>query len=725
MTCVSFYSQNTDFNYSLAGTSQGLFQIDRKSTYSQPIQLWAGGEVKKILGPYTISDQEGISQTLWYILTSEGIFSTSDMITFNDCNNGLSFKTIKEYNGETKEVSFSKTITDLKDLEVHPEDPRIVVTANKDSVYISKNAGKTWKSLGINARTTGVKAVAVATLAKNPQNAASGETQLIVFMSHPMYGLAWCNPDANKIVWTDMLKGFEVQDSTMSSVDEIADIVSVIHNDKPEIFLSQTFRPRIYRLDWQKKMGVLLWKGVNPADTVDSLMYSKKKLLFVQPEGIQNLDIETGSVQTTTLQQYVHQIETVLVSVDSPYMSSIWIPAYQTNDYGNLSFSELWLLKPNEIRSSYGNTIDKKRALYIPIGQVISLKGLDSFIETMKKNNLNTIVIDMKDDLGTLRYNAQDPLVLQKGYVSRYAIDLEQFVAKLKAENIYLIARVVIFKDKNLSTYAGGKYAVWDKKTNTPWIGTRGMVDVTDETGSVIESSMSFYDENWVDPYSPEVWEYNIAVSKELINRGFDEIQFDYIRFPTDGLNLDNAQYRHQSTGMDKESALMSFLSYARKEIKAPIAIDIYGANGWYRSGARTGQDVELLAKYVDVICPMFYPSHFEQAFMAHAPESERPYRIYYYGSYRNAVIGRNQVLIRPWVQAFYLNVSYDRVYYNEDYVQKQLFAIRDSIDNGYMYWNASGRYTDIRPDIGDMPYKWTAFEADNKFRKPALSGGK
>ena len=158
---------------------------------------------------------------------------------------------------------------------------------------------------------------------------------------------------------------------------------------------------------------------------------------------------------------------------------------------------------------------------------------------------------------------------------------------------------------------------------------------------------------------------------------------------------------------MDKESALISFLSYARKNIDAPIGIDIYGQNGWYRSGTRTGQDVELLSPYVDVICPMFYPSHFEQYFLAQSPAVERPYRIYYYGCYRNTVIARNQVIVRPWVQAFYLAVSYDKTYYGKDYVKREIFGVRDSVDRGYMYWNNSGKYDYISPDPGDAKYPW------------------
>ena len=154
-------------------------------------------------------------------------------------------------------------------------------------------------------------------------------------------------------------------------------------------------------------------------------------------------------------------------------------------------------------------------------------------------------------------------------------------------------------------------------------------------------------------------------------------------------------------------------MRYARQEIKAPVSIDIYGANGWYRTGARTGQHINLLAKYVDVICPMFYPSHFENGFLAQEPAVERPYRIYYYGTFRNTILAKNQALVRPWAQAFYLNVAYDRTYYNENYVQQQIFGVRDSCNRGYTYWNNSGRYTDLRPDPPDTaPYPGTSPEA-------------
>jgi hypothetical protein len=109
---------------------------------------------------------------------------------------------------------------------------------------------------------------------------------------------------------------------------------------------------------------------------------------------------------------------------------------------------------------------------------------------------------------------------------------------------------------------------------------------------------------------------------------------------------------------------------------------------------------------------------------MAQDPAVERPYRIFYYGTYRNAVIARDQVIVRPWAQAFYLHVSYDKVFYNPDYVQRQIFGERDAINEGYTYWNNVGRYGDLRPDINlDAPYPWQTPEAAADRIRPAFGG--
>ena len=686
----------------LLGTKTGLYQIEKNI----PKLIWEGGEVLKI-----IRTDELI------ILTSKGIFASSDLVTFEDRNNGLPFYKIKKIVNDAKQ--FEEQVDSLKDLAIHPENPKIMVTTTKDETFLTYDAGKNWKSLGFSAKTNGAKAVAVCNMPNS-----KGIDILTVFMVHSIYGLSYIHPEISAPKWIDITGGFENIPS-ISYPDEISDLLTVQKYDEvqgkvtTELYLAQTYMPCIYRLDWSKKRGELLGKGDEPLSTVESIFASGNKIVYVQPDGFGSFDIPTKTFDENL--DFTQEWKRIAKLTENT--QCMFIPETASSFGQAISLNELWLLEPDKIYSDYIDVIDEKKALYIPAGQATPGTDLQKFLDIMKENKLNTVVIDMKDDYGLLRYVSKDDFVNQKAVSSKYAIDLESFVKQCKADNHYLVARIVVFKDRNLWRYGGGKYAIKDAYSGNSWQGIKGYTDITDENGNVTGQETNFYDEHWVDPYCEDVWAYNVAIAKELISRGFDEIQFDYIRFPTDGLNLSRVKYTWRDTGMEKEGALMSFLAYARENIDAPIGIDIYGANGWYRSGSRTGQDVEMLANYVDVICPMFYPNHFENNFLAYPPEIERPYRIYFYGSYRNSVIARNKVLVRPWLQAFYLAVSYDKKYYNEDYVLRQVYGTRDSIDNGYMYWNNSGRYDDISPDPGTSPYPWNNIEASTKYRKPALQG--
>lgn len=703
----------------LAGTESGLYKIIGNDT---PEPLWNESRVTQIVETVV----EG--QQVWFFVTGHGLLRSSDLKEFFlvGADEGLPMLTLKEYvDGEIRLVQRAK---EIKDLAVHPQNHDILVATTDNSVYLSRDHGKSWRNLGFSAKTAGAKAVAVADMAVPGKKNADGSptTELTVFLSHPIYGLSYIQPNKSKANWTDIIKGFTAM-PTQGQPDELSDILPVVRVDEngyqvTDIYISQTFMPNIFQLDWEKKQAVKIYAGTEPADTIDGLGWTGSNLLYTSPGSISMFNLSSG--QNVGVPSDYNSWQNSLAKVPEPVYTA-YIPKNRSGFSTSLVLNELWMLKPQKVYAPYiSEELTQVKSLYLPANQGRTKAGQDAIIKTLKDNKLNSIVIDMKDDYGLLRYDTQDPLVKEKGYVSQYAVDLDQFVERFKSEDIYLIARIVVFKDKHLAQYAGGKYAVWNKSSNSRWVGIKGEKEITDQEGNVTGTETLYYDEHWVDPYCHEVWEYNVAVAQELIRRGFDEIQFDYIRFPTDGTNLWRASYRWQDKGMDKESALISFLSYARENIQAPIGIDIYGANGWYRSGTRTGQDVELLSEYVDVICPMFYPSHFEQPFLAHAPTAERPYRIYFYGTYRNSVIARNKSVIRPWAQAFYLGVSYDKRYYDSDYVQRQIFGVRDAANHGYMYWNNIGRYDDIRPDVGEAdPYPWGVSEADKSLRKPALTG--
>jgi hypothetical protein len=648
--------------------------------------------------------------SLWVILGDQGILVSPDLQNWESRNEGLPVKTIKVYEGGEK--SFVPLVQEIKDLEYDPDNPDIMVCATKDMVFLTRNGGGRWESLGAPPyRSNGIKAVAVAEL-----------PELTVFLSHSIYGLHYLTPDKAGGRWTELSEGLEKMEST-DNPDEVSDIaVAFPEGDQSlrPVYVSQTFRRRIYRLDWEGKRFRLLWSDPTEDGAVDSLSAGKNTLRFIRNGAVMEI------LPQASPREERQRPDLRGLILDISRNSGIKPNCLFLENSGGgepVSLSELWLLDASSGSGRAGAYYDAalgKEGIYLPVNHAGDEKSLNPYLELLENRGLNMVVVDMKDDWGRLRFTPRNPAITEKGRVFR-PVDIDGLLKTMKDRGIYTVARIVVFKDQELAGKGGGKYAVWDSQTNRAWRGyvdkrqrkpppgqapaanQDPLVEILPADDPEYEIVRTFYDERWVDPYSEEVWEYIAAVSQELHERGFDEIQFDYIRFPTDGVNLGNARYRWREPGMDMESAILSFLRHVRSRIDAPISIDIYGANGWYRTGARTGQEVELLASYVDVICPMYYPSHFEQDFLAQAPAELRPYRIYYQGIKRAALIARNKIVVRPYVQAFYLNVSYDRAYYNADYVRREVEGVRDAGNSGFTYWNNSGRYNDIPlPGSGD-----------------------
>ncbi|MDR1837913.1 MAG: hypothetical protein LBQ89_09690 [Treponema sp.] len=658
----------------IMGTDEGLFYID---TAGKSEALWTDGSVKKIL------NIPGEPET-WIIMGSEGVLVSRDLRNWEKRNNGLPVKTIKVYENGTK--SFLYMVQEIKDLEINPANPQIMVCATNNRAYLTRDQGRSWTDLGsLTYQTNGIKAVAVANL-----------PDLTVFLSHSVYGIHYIKPNTAGSRWIELIDGIEKLPTT-NNPNEVSDIA--VFNNPPEIYISQSFIRRIYRLDWNRKRFSLVWSDDSPFGMVDSLSPGKDGLYFLHEGTAASINFSDYSMQKQPeIQAAVKRIPSI-----KPNCAVI------EGETQKIRLSELWLL--DEPRDLSKNIAANKEGLYLPVNHAMDSYSLRPYLETIERAGLNMIVIDMKDDYGRLRFTPNNPSISERGRVFR-PLDIDEFLRNMKQRGIYTVARVVVFKDPVLAARDNNRYAVWDTRNGKPWVGyvdaRRRKTTITAQerrnelnqffptNDPEFEIVRSFYDERWVDPYSEVVWDYTAALSIELHERGFDEIQFDYIRFPTDGQNLGDARFRWQENSMDRESAILSFLRHVRSRIDAPISIDIYGANGWYRTGARTGQEVELLAPWVDVICPMYYPSHFEQHFLAQNPPELRPWRIYYHGTLRTDRIGRSQIIIRPYVQAFYLNVSYDRVHYNEDYVIREIQGVREAGSGGFTYWNNSGRYADI-----------------------------
>jgi hypothetical protein len=535
---------------------------------------------------------------------------------------------------------------------------------------------------------------------------------LTVFLSHSTYGVHYRQPDGRNSAWVELNQGIERLETT-ANPDEVSDIAVTSIGGVPQLYASQTFRRRIYRLDWEQKRFTPVWSDAAGFGTVDSLDLSAAGIRFVKEGAIVELNYPPEGPPAPLLMRTRQDIRSFIRAIPAawglkPSSLIVWDSNSFTTGTDPVALSELWLLDAGT--ASGRDTARGRQGLYLPVNHSMESRSLAPYLKLIEERGLDMVVIDMKDDYGRLRFTPDNAAISEKGRVFR-PVDIDGLLKNLKDRGIYTVARIVVFKDPELAKKEEGRYAVWDSRRKQPWVGyydtrqakgTGVDKDTVNETAILsaedpaYEILRTYYDERWVDPYSEVVWEYTAAIADELHRRGFEEIQFDYIRFPTDGANLGDAQYRWRENGMDMESAILSFMRHIRSRVDAPISIDIYGANGWYRTGARTGQEVELLAPYVDVICPMYYPSHFEQDFLAQSPAELRPYRIYYQGTQRTERIGRGQIIVRPYVQAFFLNVSYDRKFYNPDYVRRQVEGVRGAGGNGFIYWNNSGRYEDI-----------------------------
>ena len=330
---------------------------------------------------------------------------------------------------------------------------------------------------------------------------------------------------------------------------------------------------------------------------------------------------------------------------------------------------------------------------------------LKKHLDFLKAQGLNSIVLDFKDDEGYVTYDTklEDPLRI--GAVQK-RFSIEEIAQTAHANGLYLIGRIVVFRDKQLYNSDNFKYAAWDKAAKAPWRYLKKSVD--DLTGE----ETAFQGEYWVDPYSEHVWDYNIGIARELQDRGVDEIQFDYIRFPSDG-DIGGISWRYRMQGMGKMEALESFLAKAREYLSIPISTDVYGYCGWARISNWVAQNIEMYSRYVDVIQPMFYPSHFPRDFLGKMEYLPRAKYIYEEGTRRSAYIVEGRSVIRPYVQAFRIGAetSFAPPVYTT-YLLNQVQGSLEGAGSGFTLWNASNDYYMVTVPLGPIIAQRTGAEA-------------
>ncbi len=332
----------------------------------------------------------------------------------------------------------------------------------------------------------------------------------------------------------------------------------------------------------------------------------------------------------------------------------------------------------------------KVKAVYVT-GTVAGSKRLDEFIELVNSTELNSLVIDIKEG-GMVNYDSQVPLVKELG-LSKKNFNVEEVLKKCHENNIHVVGRIVVFRDNGLATK---KNALAIKRVN-------GSIWTEGKQGA------------WTNPYREEVQDYNIDIAKEAVELGFDEIQFDYVRFPT-------AKAKEVSYGEnvpEKSEVISGFLKKASEAIKkvkdVPVSADVFGiVVESDRDGNAIGQKFDLLGEHIDYISPMIYPSHYANdskgtmgngvgqsvnGVLFTAPDL-KPYDVIYQSllktKQRISESAAFTAQVRPYLQDFtasYLPDGYWQTY-GKKQVRDQIQAVYDAGYEEWILWSGKNIYT-------------------------------
>jgi hypothetical protein len=316
---------------------------------------------------------------------------------------------------------------------------------------------------------------------------------------------------------------------------------------------------------------------------------------------------------------------------------------------------------------------DEVRGVHVTVA-LASIPG--KLREYLDLPGLNTLEVDVKDENGELGFVPSSvPLARQIGAAKRYYRPRE--VARLAhRDGVYLIGRVVVFEDPILSEQ-------------------RPALAIRTRDGGVWRNHAGL---GWANPYDKRVWDYNVAVGRAAARAGFDEIQFDYVRFPSDG-PIESAVFAG-ARGQDPGWTIARFLDYAATRLRAEgvrVSADVFGLSAARDLGV--AQFPARLARYVDALYPMVYPSHYNDGEYGLTSPVGLPGATVArsLADFKKRMRGSKAVLI-PWLEDFSFSGDV-----SPEHVRAQITAARRQGAKGYLLWNPLGEYTEgaLAPQAG------------------------
>ena len=324
---------------------------------------------------------------------------------------------------------------------------------------------------------------------------------------------------------------------------------------------------------------------------------------------------------------------------------------------------------------------EEVQGIYLTMWSANSETRVDRVLQLARETGINAVVIDVKDFSGSLAYDTSVSEASAIGAEKAVIKDIEGLIERFHDSGIYTIARITVFQDPILAKARPG-LAIYRKSGEQIWKDNKGLA--------------------WVDPAAKEVWEYNVAIAKDALSRGFDEINFDYIRFPSDG-NLYDTKYPVWDVVTPLQEIIASFFAYLDAELPdATISADLFGlATVNQRDDMGIGQVLEDAFPYFDFISPMVYPSHFAKGYLGFENPSDHPYEVIRFSmagaktrleKFRET--NEKTAKLRPWLQ--YFDLAGSNITYSAPIVREQIQAVKDALGEdyvGFLLWDASNSY--------------------------------
>ena len=326
------------------------------------------------------------------------------------------------------------------------------------------------------------------------------------------------------------------------------------------------------------------------------------------------------------------------------------------------------------------------KGIYIPFGRLADPARLEKLLQLVEDTDLNTVVIDVKSDRSWLAWRSEVPLARETNAYQENVTDLREVVRTCHERGIYVIARMVIFKDNLLAKTRPDWAAKW--ANGTLYHDYEGLA--------------------WMDPFRQEVRDYNLALTREIAAMGVDEIQYDYVRFPSDGVR--GVVYSQDDDAESRTDAIVEMARQAHDALAAtPVyfSVDVFGLTPWVEppSDMGIGQRLADIAAYADYVSPMLYPTTFTRGNLGYDVPGNYPYEIVYHSVMQ--CLERTDTPVRPWLQAY----SIGPFQYGPVEQLLQIRAADEAGSTGWLFWHAG------------TVYDATVFTSDAWERYPAAGG--